>query len=132
MLTRQVKPLPSGWAGTETNGGSPPWQEAGALHPTGSDDLPARWPSPLTARLCLVCSTPHLPASSVFHLVWEPGWLAWEHHRLETLCRLSHLPHHALSLHWLLAGTQVPGTKNNTSDALVCVLEASSPLGVCG
>lgn len=90
----------------------------------------AWWPSPLTVHLCLVCSTPHLPASSVFHLVWEPGWLAWKHHHLEALCCLPHLPHHALPLHRLLAGAQVPGTKNKMMDTLVCDLEASSPLGV--
>lgn len=81
-------------------------------------------------HLCSVCSTPHLPASSVFHLVWELGRLAWEHHHLETLGRLPHLPHHALPLHRLLAGPQVPGTKNKMSGTLVGVLEASTPPGV--
>lgn len=64
-----------------------------------------------TPLLFSVCGTPHLSASPVLHLVWEPGWLAWKHHHLEALCRLPHLPHHALPLPWLLAGAQVPGTK---------------------
>lgn len=74
--------------------------------------LPAWWPRPLlTPRLFLVWSTPYLPASPVLHLVWEPGRLARKHHHPEALCRLPHLPHYALPLPWLLAGTQVPGTK---------------------
>lgn len=61
--------------------------------------------------------------------MWEPGWLAWKHHHLEALRCLSHLPHHALPLHWLLAGAQVPGTKNKMSDTLLCVLEIYRGLG---
>lgn len=128
MVIWQVKPLIFwvGWHGDKMIV-QPLLEEVRTLHPTGSFN-----PPPLMAHLCLVCSTPHLPASSVFHLVWEPGWLAWKYHHLEALCCLSHLPHHALPLHWLLAGTQVPGTKNKMSDTLLCVLEASSPLEIHG
>lgn len=109
----------------------PLWQEVGlCLQPAPLTFLPGGLSSPLMVRLCLVCSTPHLPASSVFHLVREPGWLAWKHHHLEALCCLPHLPHHALPLHRLLAGAQVSGTQNKMTDTLVCELEASSPLRV--
>lgn len=111
-----------GWHGDEMMV-QPLWQEVKALCPAGPFGLPAGRPSPLTTHLCLVRSTPHLPASPVFHLVWEPSWLAWKHHHLEALRRLSDLPHHALPLHRLLAGAQVPGTKNKMSDTLLCVLE---------
>lgn len=118
------------WAGCYANKmmAQPLWREVRALYPTSSFGFPAWWPS-LMAHLCLVCSTSHLPASSVFHLVWEPGWLAWKHHHLEALHCLSHLPHHALPLHWLLAGAQVPGKKNKMSDTLLCVLEVYRGLG---
>lgn len=119
-----------GWHGDKRRL-QPLWQEVGlCLQPAPLAFLPGGLL--LMAPLCLVCSTPHLPASAVFHLVWEPGWLARKHHHLEALCGLPHLPHHALPLHWLLAGAQVPGTKNKMTDTLVCVLEASSPLGVWG
>lgn len=79
--------------------------------------LPACWPPHLcTPRLFLVCGTSHLSASPVLHLVWKPGRLAWKHHHLEAICRLPHLPHHALPLSWLLAGAQVPGTENKINN----------------
>lgn len=92
-------------------------REVRAVYPTASPFLPL--PPLLIPHFFLVCSTPHLPASPVLHLVWEPGWLAWKHHHLEAVCRLPHLPHHALPLPWLLAGTQVPGTKDKINDNVI-------------
>lgn len=96
-----------------------PRPESRGCAPTGPPSShPRGWRPPVCSLpLCLVCSAPHLPASPVLHLVREPGWLAREHHRLEALRGLAHLPRHALPLPWLLAGAEVPGTETKITDS---------------
>lgn len=60
---------------------------------------------------CAVCGPSNLPAGAVIYLVWTPGGMERQPHGLEAVGLRGDLPHHAFSLHGLLARTQIEGAE---------------------
>ena len=60
---------------------------------------------------CAVRGPSDLPAGAVVYLVWTPGRLERQPHGLEAVGLCGDLPHHAFSLHGLLACTQIEGAE---------------------